>query len=428
MLPQKPPPAAKLSGPAPPGQKTVRNPRSRRGFPAGLLTIWPLVSSALTGWCLAWAAPALAQPAVTLLSPEPGQPVFGEVEIVAEVASERALRRVTFWLDGRVVGELRSPPYRLTVDAGTSSREHRFEVVVEDAGGDVGRSLLVSPKFDVDLELELELQQLYVTVSRRGQRILDLGQTDFTVLDQKRPQKLVTFERGDVPLTALLLVDASDSMRGDRLAAAVAGAQAFIAGMAELDQAKLLLFADRVLHDSPLTNFADVLAAGLSGVAARGSTALNDHLYLALRLLEPRQGRRVVILLSDGVDVASVLRMDEVIATLRRSRALVYWLRLGSGAASGNHASAWRDVRSHAREFKLLETGIEESGGRVLVLDDVAGTAAAFTEILSELRDQYVLGFYPSDNRDDGRWHEVRVRVKRRGVKVRTRQGYVDAD
>ncbi len=381
----------------------------------------------LLAWCLVvWAVPVAAQPAVTLLSPLPGQPVFGEVEIVADVASERPVRRVTFRLDGEVVGELREPPYRLTVDAGNSSREHRFEVVVEDVDGGIGQSLMISPEFDVDLELELELQQLYVTVSERGRRVQDLEPADFVVLDQKRPQELVTFERGDVPLTAVLLVDASDSMRGERLAAAVASAQAFITGMAELDQAKLLLFADRVLHDAPFTNFAEVLAAGLSGVEARGSTALNDHLYLALRLLEPRQGRRVVILLSDGVDVASVLRMEEVTTTLRRSQALVYWLRLGSGGSSGGHSSAWREVAAHAREFDLLETGIEESGGRVLVLAGVTDTSAAFTEILSELRDQYVLGYYPSDNDDDGRWHEVRVRVKQRGIKVRTRQGYVD--
>ena len=375
---------------------------------------------------LACAASAAAQPSVILLSPEPGQPVFGEVEIVADVDSDQPVWRVTFRLDGRVVGELREPPFRWTADAGTESREHRFEVVAEDVTGAVGRSLLVSPRLDVELELELELQQLYVTVSQRGERVLHLERSDFAVFDQGRPQKLVTFERGDVPLAAVLLVDASDSMRGERLTAAVAGARAFIAGMAELDQAKLVLFADRVLHDSPFTNFAEVLATGLSGVEARGSTALNDHLYLALRLLEQRQGRRVAILLSDGVDVASVLRMEEVLETLRRSRALVYWLRLGAGGSEHGHASAWRDVDSHAREFELLVTGVEESGGRVLVLDHVAATADAFGEILRELREQYVLGYYPSDNHGDGRWHEVKVRVKQRGLKVRTRHGYVD--
>ncbi len=376
---------------------------------------------------LLWIASAAAgSPSVVLMSPAPGEPVFGEIEVVAEVSSEEEITKVTFLLDDYVVAELSEPPYRVEVDVGERGEGHRFEVIAEDASGETGRTLLVSPELEIDFELELELLQLYVTVSRREQRLLDLNAGDFVVTDDGEQQRLVTFERGDVPLTALLLVDASDSMRGERLDTAIAGAEAFIAGMQELDQAKLVLFAERVLHDSPFTSFAEVLSAGLAGVEARGSTALNDHLYLALKLLEPRQGRRVVILLSDGIDVASVLRMNEVLETLRRSQALVYWLRLGGDDTSGGHSSAWRDAASHRQEFELLERGVEDSGGRILVLSDISQTADAFTEILRELRDQYVLGYYPSNNRGDGDWHRIRVRVKERGLKVRTRQGYVD--
>ena len=376
---------------------------------------------------LAWVAPpAGAVPSVVLLSPAPGEPVFGEVEMIAEVVSDRPVRRVQFLLDDYVVGEFSEPPYRLKVEVGERGAGHRFEVIVEDEVGDQARTLLVSPELEIDLELELALQQLYVTVSRRGQRVLDLDAEDLTVTDDGERQTLVTFERGDVPLTALVLLDASDSMRGARLATAVAGAEAFISGMQELDQAKLVLFAERVLHDSPFTSFAEVLATGLAGVEARGSTALNDHLYLALKLLEPRQGRRVVILLSDGIDVASVLRMSEVLGVLQRSQALIYWLRLGAGSFLGGHSSAWRDSDSHRQELELLERGVEDSGGRIIVLEDISQTADAFREILAELRDQYVLGYYPSNNRDDGSWHRIRVRVQDRGLKVRTRQGYVD--
>ena len=380
--------------------------------------------AALT-WIFA-AAVANGQPNVVLISPEPGQPVFGEVEIAAEVTSDQAIRRVTFRLDGQVVGELRAPPYRVQAEIEDASIEHRFEAVAEDVTGAIGRALLVSRRLDIDHALELELQQLYVTVSRREDRVLDLAAEDFVVLDNHQTQSLVTFERGDVPLTALILVDASDSMRGERLATALAGARAFIDSMQKLDQAKLVLFADRVLHDSPFTNFAEVLATGLSGVEARGSTALNDHLYLALKLLEPRQGRRVILLLSDGIDVASVLRMSEVVRSVRRSQALIYWLRLGSGNPPSSQSSAWRDVAGHRREFELLEAAVEESGGRTLVLSKVTQTVEAFTEILAELRDQYVLGYYPSENPGDGTWHEVKVRVQGRGLKVRARQGYVD--
>ncbi len=364
------------------------------------------------------------EPSVILVSPAPGEPIFGRVEMIAEVVAGIPVRRVTFLVDGIVVGELTEAPYRLDVGVADNGVEHRFEVVVENVDGEVGRSLLVSPPFEVDDEVELELQQLYVTVTRRETQALDLTTEDFVVVDKGKTQRLVTFERGDVPLTALLLVDASDSMRGQRLEAALAGASAFIDGMQDLDQAKLVLFAERVLHDSPFTNFAEVLKTGLERVEARGSTALNDHLYLALRLLEPRQGRRVIVLLSDGVDVTSVLRMRQVLTSVRRSQALIYWLRLGDSAAG--HSSAWRDVEGHREEFELLERGIKDSGGRVLILQDISQTRAAFTDILNELRDQYVLGYYPSDNLGDGSWHEIRVRVRGRGLEVRTRQGYID--
>ncbi len=371
---------------------------------------------------------ATASPAieVTIIDPSPGEVVFGEVEIAAEIYSEAGVRRVEFFVDGRFLGALEKPPWRLQADVGEDNAEHRFEVVAEGVDGSRGSALLVSPRIEVDAEIELELQQLYVTVTRGDARVLDLTADDFAVFDQDNEQKLVTFEGGDVPLVALLLVDASNSMRGDRLAAAVAGAQAFIAGMNELDQAKLLMFSDRVRHSTPFTNFAEVLQTGLAGVRASGNTALNDHLYLALQQLDQRQGRRVVVLLSDGIDVASVLRASEVLRAARRSQALIYWLRLGSLNARGAHSSAWRDAEEHRREYQFLTETVEQSGGRILTLSHIDETAAAFAGVLEELREQYVLGYYPSVSRGDGSWHEVEVRVRGRGLRVRTREGYFD--
>ncbi|MEE8523580.1 MAG: VWA domain-containing protein [Thermoanaerobaculia bacterium] len=363
---------------------------------------------------------------VTIVDPSPGEVVFGDVEIEAEVYSEAGIRQVEVFVDGRFVGAREEPPWRFRADVGEANAEHRFEVVAEGLDGSRDSALLVSPRFEVDAEIDLELQQLYVTVTRGDGRVLDLGVGDFAVVDQRQEQQLVTFEGGDVPLVALLLVDASNSMRGDRLAAAVAGAEAFIAGMNALDQAKLLMFSDRVRHSTPFTNFAEVLETGLAGVQAAGNTALNDHLYLALQQLDQRQGRRVVVLLSDGIDVASVLRASEVLRAARRSQALIYWLRLGSLDARGGHSSAWRDARGHRREYEVLTRTVEQSGGRILTLGHVDETAAAFARVLEELHEQYVLGYYPTVNRGDGRWHEVEVRVRGRGLRVRTREGYFD--
>ena len=125
-------------------------------------------------------------------------------------------------------------------------------------------------------------------------------------------QELVTFARGDIPFTAVLLIDASASMFGEKIESAVAGAASFVHGMKELDQAQVMVFSDELLGTTPITDAKEVLTAGLSGTEARGGTALQDHLFVALELIAQRQGRRVMILLSDGVDTHSVVGMPQV--------------------------------------------------------------------------------------------------------------------
>ncbi len=367
--------------------------------------------------------------AVTLDRPDPFTPAFGQVEVAAVVASELPIERVAFYVDGVVMGELREPPYTLTIDVGESSGPHTFQAVAYAVGGATGSTSLTTPGMRVDEEVAVNLQQLYVTVSRGGVRVQDLDLGDFAVEDEGRRQKVVTFARGDVPFTAVVLLDSSQSMAGEKLTAALAGARTFFQGMRTLDEGRLIVFSDRILHSTPFTSFPEVLAAGLGRVAARGGTALNDHLYLALKQLEVRQGRRVVILLSDGVDSHSVLEMQEVLARARSSQALVYWLRLpvgGSNVDLPTLRSAWRSTEEYKREFQLLQQTIAESGGSVRPINAPREIAGAFQGIADELRDQYVLGYYPSNLRKDGRWRRVEVGVSDSGLEIRARDGYVD--
>ncbi len=369
---------------------------------------------------------AAEDPHVTIVSPLPGRPVFGEVEFAVEVSPAGGIAAVELFVDGNFAGRPQRPPYRVRVDVGEENREHRFEAVVRGAAGGQSEALLVTPSLRVDDEVALELRQLYVTVTRGETRVLDLGRDDFTVLDGGERQQLVTFERGGVPLTALIMVDASFSMQGRPLEAAMRGAEAFVRGMKPLDRAKLLLFSDRVVHTTPFTGFAEVLTAGLRTVEAAGGTALNDHLYLALKLLEARQGRRVIVLLTDGIDVASVLGMRDVAWVARRSQALVYWIRLGRSMPWEQRFSSWRNADEHRAERESLKELVTTSGGRILGLESIDDTETAFANVLAELREQYVLGYYPTRNTAGGAWHKVRVRLRRSGLAVRTREGYLD--
>ncbi|MEM9553902.1 MAG: VWA domain-containing protein [Acidobacteriota bacterium] len=394
------------------------------------MTRWPTLC-ALLALLLATsgAARGADELAVSFVSPPVGVPLFGAVEIEVEVrgAPIDAIASVEFFVDGLFVDRVDRPPFRIDHDLGDGNTSHRLEALATAHDGGRGEALLVSPAIRVDEAVDAALQQLYVTAERDGRRVDDLRRDELIVLDDGVPQRLVTFERGEVPMTAIVLVDASESMRGPRLRAATDGARAFVDAMAELDEAKLVLFADRMLHASPFTGFGEVLTTGLGAARAGGATALNDHLYTALHELEERQGRRVLILLSDGVDVSSILSMEQVRRAASRSRALIYWLRLGGAPdASQRFYSMWRGAEEHAEELELLERTVLATGGRIVDLGDTDRAGDAFAAVLAELRDQYVLGFYPSHDRGDGSWHEVEVRSLRRGVTLRTRAGYRD--
>jgi len=388
--------------------------------------------------CLAFAGPRMAggQDAaetdtdlldVAITSPPPGLPQFGEIELVADVYPPENVARVEFFVDGQPAGEASAPPFSVRIDVGQENLEHRFEVKAYSPSGQMLDALLVSPSIRVDGEVVAELQQLYVTVSRDDRRVLNLEQEDFAIIDGGDRQELVTFARGDVRLTAAILIDSSVSMKGERLRYALRGAATFTGGLREIDDASILLFSDRLLHSTPFSHDVAVLTAGLGGVKAAGGTALNDHFYLALKQLEHQQGRRVVILLSDGIDSHSALKMSEVTWLARRSRALVYWLRTAPRSeGQKSRSSAWKSPAGYRAEYQQLTRTVLETGGRILTLERIQDAETAFRDILKELREQYVLGYYPTVSRNDETWHRVTVRVRQSGLQVRTRGGYVD--
>ncbi len=411
-------------------------------FGETIILMFALVAMATFAWPRIMFSQESEAPAeildVAIMSPPPGQPVFGSIEIEADIYPAENVARVEFLVDGQIVGEVDTATssqkgsgktFRILTDVGQENREHRFEVRAYGASGQMVDALLVSPSIQVDAEITAELQQLYVTVTGSGgmRRILDLTADDFAIIDNRDRQEVVTFARGDVRLTAAILIDSSVSMKGERLRYALRGATAFVGEIRPIDDASILLFSDRLIHATPFAHEADVLTAGLADLKAAGGTALNDHLYLALKCLEHQQGRRVIVLLSDGIDSHSTLRMSDVTWLARRSRALIYWLRTGSRAeAQKSRSSAWKSPASYRSEYEQLTRTVLDSGGRIVTLNQIQDAETAFRDILKELREQYVLGYYPTVSSGDGAWHRVTVRVRLSGLLVRTRGGYVD--
>lgn len=390
----------------------------RRLLPVLLLAI-PALSSA--------AAPVT----VRIDSPQAGQPAFDLVQVAATVAAGEPVAEVVMAVDGKVFSRLRHAPFQASVNVGSENAPHRFEVVATTVSGLTGRAELLTPKIETDAEMVVELRQLYITVRRSGARALDLSREDFGIFDDGSQQRIVTFARGDIPFTAELLLDSSSSMRGERIRAAVEGARVFVQAMRPLDEARLVVFSDRLLHSTPFLGDPTALLAGLESVHATGGTSANDNVFLALAQLEARQGRRVVVLLSDGTDAHSALSMPDVMRKVRESRALVYWIRLESEVprlATDVLASPWHDGAWYRQQLGLLAEAAASTGGRVVPVRRPEEIAPAFTEIVQELREQYVLGYYPTGLRHDGSWRKVAVKVTRGqgGFDVQARDGYVD--
>ncbi|MEP7011644.1 MAG: VWA domain-containing protein [Acidobacteriota bacterium] len=380
----------------------------------------------LFGWGGLSATALHATIQVRITSPEPGQPVFGSTELAAQVAGNEAVARVEFFVGGKSVGSVTAPPYKLTWNAGDQNVVREFRVVAYGATGSSASDAMTTAAVQIDERLDLELQQLYATVLRDRQRVLNLNPTDFRVFDNGQEQELVAFDRGELPLSAILLLDSSESMRGERIDEALKGARAFVAGMRPEDQASVLLFSDRLMASTPITSDHAALNQVLTKVDAAGGSAVNDYLFAGLKLLESHQGRRVVVLLSDGADIHSVLPMSEVLREARVSQALIYWIALDDGGKHKSFTSAWRNWQSNDREFNQLEKAVDESGGRIVRIAKNEDLTTAFAGILQELREQYALSYYSTSNKNDGRWHKVDVRVKASGVRVRTRDGYID--
>jgi Ca-activated chloride channel family protein len=361
---------------------------------------------------------------VTVVSPH-AEPAFGKVTFAVQVSGLGGVLRVELRVDGRLMASPSAPPYSAIVDVGEDNRAHRFEASVITATGVAARAAVTTPPIQVDQEVDVALRQLFVTVSRGDEPARGLGRNDLRVVDDGKAQSIVTFEGGDAPFTSVLLVDSSESMFGGRLESALRGAEGFAKAMRPLDETMLMLFSDRTRRVTPFSDAADSVLAGLQGIAAEGGTAVNDHLYLALELLEGRQGRRVIVLFSDGADVLSALRMKDVQWRARRSQAAIYWIRLQEGDPNPRFTSAWRDAAANRQEEDSLADTVRESGGRIVTLASIDDVDDAYQQVLEELRSQYVIGYYPSSLRHDGRWRNVEVKAPS-GLRVRTREGYVD--
>lgn len=256
-----------------------------------------------------------------------------------------------------------------------------------------------------------------------GRFVTDLKPDDFLVLENGKPQRIsFVMPSGTLPLRALLLVDRSGSMHGAKLERAVEAAGLFARRLGPADQLGIIAFNQRAARLYPFSSNLAGVPAALASVTATGSTSLYDALLVAANDLARARSegasetREAVIVLSDGDDTASLVGFDEVLPVLRRSGALVYTVSLRESRKGEWLGASW----------PLLALA-RDTGARALGVPSLDALPALYAEIDAEVRHLYRIGYVSTDERRDGQWRQVSVRVPTRDARVRTRAGYYAA-
>lgn len=262
----------------------------------------------------------------------------------------------------------------------------------------------------------VETVQVTVTVTdASGRLITGLSRNDFEVFEDGDPQPVTQFTDERVPVSLGVLLDASDSMRGQAIVDARDAVDRFVAALLEPgDEAFVVAFnhLPRVL--APWTRPPRGLKGKLDAFSPSGATAIYDALIASAPLFERRtHTRAALVVISDGADTASDRTLQQARAVLRRTDPFVYAIAIDAMEGQGStrvNADALREI-----------TG--PSGGYTEVVHGAADVGPATERIADELNKQYTLG-YTSSRAPDGGWREIRVRVKDRSYYTRARRGY----
>ena len=246
-----------------------------------------------------------------------------------------------------------------------------------------------------------------------GQMPVSLTREDLVVLENGIEQDVDTYHEAVLPVTFMLALDASGSMKKSAEQAAAA-AREFVIAMRPDDELGMIMFASKARYIHSPTQRRDWSIKAIDGYTAEGGTALYDALYDSLAQIADVPGRRVVVVVTDGRDENAKSNgpggertWDEVLAKLEKTEATVYAVGLG--------ARVDRD---------RLQRLADRSGGAAYFPSDATTLATDYHKILDELRRRYVVGYQSTNRLRDGKWRNVEIRARLDGVVVRSRGGY----
>lgn len=277
------------------------------------------------------------------------------------------------------------------------------------------------------------LVHLVATVMDRHRNfVTNLNEDDFHVTEDGTQQKILFFGREtDLPLRIGLLMDTSNSIR-PRLAFEQDAAIDFLNSVIRngKDEAFLMTFDNEPEVIQDFTDDVGELSDAIRRQRAGGGTALNDAIYIASQKLNaapvPKtnpQVRRVLVVISDGDDDLSDRALSDALEEALRSEASIYCISTNTDWIAVDNPDEPRKYHLDPGD-KILQEFAFESGGRAFFPYRVDDLEQSFVDIGTELRSQYFIAYAPTDPLSNGGYRKIQVDADRKGLTVRTKQGY----
>jgi Ca-activated chloride channel family protein len=322
---------------------------------------------------------------------------------------------VSFFAGQKKLKEWTAPPYAISIPASALTGVDFVRASAVDETNYEASDLLFLNGSRYSEEIEVNLVELPVTVSdQSGYPITDLKEPSFHVLENGRPQKIASFNyASNLPISAGILIDHSGSMKPRIEQARSAALEFFRRIMKGGDRAFVTGFSFDATSAAPFVTSVGALESQVRNVPeASGGTSLYDAIVTGLYRFRGVQGRKALIIISDGEDTTSRTPYEDMLMYARSARVPLYFIGIGLGMFDVSGTSKMKALAS-------------ETGGVAYFIGDVKELPAAYVKLESDLRSQYLLTYNAQTSVKDRTYRKVEVHVDRKGAKVRTIRGYI---
>ncbi|HTG35438.1 MAG TPA: VWA domain-containing protein [Thermoanaerobaculia bacterium] len=352
-----------------------------------------------------------------------GRQAVGPVDVEADVRapSGRRIEKVEIYWNDELAATLYAPPFRHRITVPRNRPLGYLRVTARLDDGSTAEDAMPLNASDLGSRIDVRLVQLAVVVTdANGRPVPGLPKESFRVRQDGQPQEISAFENaGELPLTLALAIDSSASMFLKLPDVRKAVASLLATGLTDRDRAMLIDFDSKPRLVRPVTRDLTAVSAALEQLQPDGGTSLWEAIFFSLGQLRGISGRKALVVYSDGIDEAERATFSICLKAARESGVPIYLIVSNPRAERGEDGGFLAEPAA-VKFQKLADAG----GGQVYFIHPNEDLAGVYGQILSELRSQYTVAFYPKDTAPPPAWTKIEVEVTgKKGLTARTVSG-----